>query len=285
MLFQRRMTMREQVLTEIAKSLGRWLDEWKPAYRNLGRACSLVRRGLEHPEQLKTVAKGTGYVADLRLEYDPERFLKSVESLLRVVSFEDSDMERITQFLREQRSPEVTTTRDLLEWLGDYRAVVRTGINNVESAQFEALRELRSIVSQSGLEDRPPSATARRLGPTSNVADPAEQRGKDRTPCDYLGLSVDPVKRTVRRLGYPTPVRIAGPRAKVQWNFFLRLYEAQEEGCYREELEKNWEKLGGAPWPSKSAVWDVAYRLREKLRPLDVDVGSQSECYSLVSVR
>ena len=95
---------------------------------------------------------------------------------------------------------------------------------------------------------------------------------------------VDPDERAVRRLGYQDVVKLNSRRGGVRWKLFKFLLERGELGYPMDELAKKWDDFGGDEFPTKSAVWNMVYRLKKDLKPLKVTIEAITDRYVLVEI-
>ena len=149
--------MQEEYLVEFVSGLGRWLGVWVPAHRDLGRVFASLRRAVESTEDQDALREAIHEAVDLLFQYDPDRF-GSVAKYLPSIPLEDHDAGRLTQFLRRHRPGEGASAQELLEWLGEYHAVIGIALDYVEDAQLEILRDQGLMPEAAGpatVSDRP----------------------------------------------------------------------------------------------------------------------------------
>jgi hypothetical protein len=270
--------MDAELLKFRVRSFDRWLDEWKPGYRDLSRLCVLLRQGQENTGERDAMREARS-VADFLIEYDPERFSKIVERFRRYIRLEDRDAERLASFGRREQPRAGDSTRERLEWFEEFQAVLRIALEYFEYAQLEAMSDLEAMDDTMG-----PDGTQ-----LTNVE--GGQLGQDDRPgqvgtsSNYLGLVVDEGRRIVRRDGYPGHVGFALKPLALRWNVFLRLLKSRARGCRLDDLRRDWVALGGSEHnPSDSAFWDVKYRLRVQFEPLGLTCTHRDGRYFLEEI-
>lgn len=284
--------MRPEYLTEFVNGLGRWLSVWEQAHRDLGRVYALLRRGLEHPGERDALEEAIRKTVDLLVEYDPERF-GSVVKFFPMIRFEDHDVRCITRFLRAYRPGEDDAAEDLLEWLGQYHAVVGIAIRYVEGAQLDIILDQGPVQGAAvpGNLQQPtaPRSSATEADPSGPIAPRGARPGAERLPdkagdtarpAGYLGLTLDEGTDTIRRAGRVV-VRF-GARAKLSPRLFKLLWERGEGGCPVEYLAAHWEDLGGEDNnPENDTIADGVYRMNLKLRPEGLEGVREQDRYIL----
>jgi hypothetical protein len=275
--------MRSEILTEILKDFSRWLDDFRPANRSLGRACALMRRGLEHPEQTDALREAIRLAGEQLYEFDPD-LLGGVMEHFRFILFDRCDAARFTEFLRRPRPGTGSPPRELLGWLEEYHGVVRTIIGYVQVARFEVMRELQALQGRPAATGRPSAdPSPRHQGRAAGPIPLAElSPGLPGSPCrpappasppevtGHLGVIVDEERRVLRRAGRCEVADLS--RTRLQWHLALALVRRGDRCCSLGHLREVWSAHGKEDDPQKKTIEDAVSRLRKLIRPLGLTV-------------
>ncbi len=86
----------------------------------------------------------------------------------------------------------------------------------------------------------------------------------------YLGLQIDSRTHSIRRKGYPKPVRFEGQ--KKLWTLLEGLVSARGDLLSHEGIRRIWEPGDGKDQPKSGSVRNAICRLRNLLKPLGISI-------------
>jgi hypothetical protein len=273
---------------ELLKQIGWWLDQLQVQERDLGQACTLIRRRWEHSVEQGFNAEDIRSAVDQVSQHDVEVFAV-VTKLLLVIASEDYDLERYIRFIRWERPRHTPSTIELLEWAEEYHALTRLTIRYLAYARAELTRRLK------GLQDKPSGTSSQRsaeepsAGPPVELSSPPEQVQPPKASAMSLvperspdrgkpyGLELDEKTFTASRAG----VEVNLARSRLGWNLLKALVIRSDGYWSVEELTDGWEQFGGRDKPEPGTVHDAMSRLRKVIKPLGLNIEHLAPGYKL----